>query len=169
MTRQQQSLCIPEKNFPGPSRKLMGEGSLPQSYCLRACTSHDVATGGWKWYFKTNPKGRTGEGWCCLLVPVGQVYLAQPLRSLNNQCCKIKEVNEYGRHCPLLEGLASSPRPVLGSRSMVLKLLWILGPFGNLRKAMDSKKKRYAIIHQYLHRVSGIMEDPLRPCHQAPR
>lgn len=77
--------------------------------------------------------------------------------SLDNQRCKVKEVSECGRHCPLLEGLASSPRHIFGSRSVVLNLLWILGPSENLRKAMESKKQRYALIHKDLRRVSGIL------------
>lgn len=112
-------------------------------------------TVGWKWDFKTNPTGRTGEGRCSLLILLAQAYLAQPLRSLDNQCCEVKEVSECGCHCPLLEGLASSPIPVFGSKSIVLNLLWILGSSKSLRKAMDSrKKKRYVLIHKYLYRVS---------------
>jgi hypothetical protein len=63
---------------------------------------------------------------------------------------KVKEVGECGRHCPLLEGLAS-PQDLSGSRSMPFNFLWILDPFETPEKAMDSKEnttttKRYAPI-----------------------
>lgn len=55
-------------------------------------------------------------------------------------CCEVEEVSDRGRHCPLLEALRSSPRPVSGSGSMV-NLLWITGSFENRRQTMDSKRK----------------------------
>lgn len=48
------------------------------------------------------------------------------------------------------------PTHVLGSQSMVLNLSWILGPFENLRKAMDSKETGCALIRKGWHRVSGV-------------
>lgn len=81
-TTKHRKICAPEKNFPGYFRKLMGEGGLLQNHCLRAYMSSNVATGVWKWNVKNKPTGRTGEGLCSLLVPVGQVFLAIPLHLL---------------------------------------------------------------------------------------
>lgn len=107
--------------------------------------------------FQNQPNRKNRGRSCSLLILLAQAYLAQPLRSPDNQCGEVKEVSECGCHCPLLEGLASSPRPVFGSKSIVLNLLWILGSSKNLRKAMDSrKKKRYALTHKYLYRVSSV-------------
>lgn len=86
--------------------------------------------------FKTDPTGEE-QGKLGVLVLLGQAYLAQPLGS-RHQCCKVKKVSDCGCHCPLLEGLESSPRPVFGSRSTI-NLLGSVGPFDNLRQATDSK------------------------------
>lgn len=91
-TTKHRKICVPEKDFPGHFRKLI-EGGLPQNHCLRAYMSSNVATGVWKWNFKNNPTGRTGEGWCSLLVPVGQVYLAQPLDLLITNVVRSRSVN----------------------------------------------------------------------------